>query len=131
MNCLIDTHILLWSAVSPERISPKISQALLNSDNRISVSAVSFWEISLKYSIGKLDIEGLTPEDFPRIAIETGFAWLPLSVEDVSTFHKLKLLSHRDPFDRMLAWQAIRHDLALMSLDPAFREYGELGLRVV
>jgi PIN domain nuclease of toxin-antitoxin system len=131
MNCLIDTRILLWSAVSPEKISPKISQALLFSENRISVSAISFWEISLKYSLGKLEIQRLTPEDFPRISVETGFDLLPLSVEDVSTFHKLKILSHRDPFDRMLAWQAIRHDLTLLSMDPAFREYTSSGLQLI
>jgi len=130
MNCLIDTHILLWSAISPEKISSKINRVLLVPENSLMVSHISFWEISLKYSVGKLQIQGLTPEDFPRIASETGFELLPLTVDDFSTFHNLKGTAHRDPFDRMLAWQAIRHDLTLITEDPDFRMYIPLGLHI-
>jgi PIN domain nuclease of toxin-antitoxin system len=130
MNCLIDTHILLWSAISPGKISKKICQALLIPENGIAVSHISIWEISLKYSLGKLQIIGLAPEDFPRIAMETGFDLLPLSVDDLSTFHKLNGSTHRDPFNRMLAWQAIRHDLTLITEDPDFQVYAPSGLHI-
>jgi PIN domain nuclease of toxin-antitoxin system len=131
MNCLIDTHILLWSAISPEKISSKINRVLLLPENNLMVSPVSFWEISIKYSMGKLQIQGLTPEDFPRIAGETGFDLLPLTVDDFSTFHNLKRTAHRDPFDRMLAWQAIRNDLILITQDPDFKVYIPSGLQIL
>jgi PIN domain nuclease of toxin-antitoxin system len=131
MNCLIDTHILLWSAISPEKISSKINRVLLLPENNLMVSPVSFWEISIKYSMGKLQIQGLTPEDFPRIAGETGFDLLPLTVDDFSTFHNLKRTAHRDPFDRMLAWQAIRNDLILITQYPDFKVYIPSGLQIL
>lgn len=130
MNYLIDTHILLWSAIHPEKLSPHIHGTLINPDNHVDVSSISFWEISLKWGIGKLDIRGLTPEDFPRIALETGYELIGLSPEDASTFHQLPVIDHRDPFARMLAWQAIRHDLTLITVDPAFSAYETQGLKL-
>jgi PIN domain nuclease of toxin-antitoxin system len=131
MNCLIDTHILLWSAITPSKLTAQINGVLLDSENRIVVSAITFWEIALKYAAGRLDIMGLAPEDFPRIASELGFETINLTAEDASGFHQLPVKMHRDPFDRMLAWQAIRHELTLITADPAFHEYRSHGLRLL
>jgi PIN domain nuclease of toxin-antitoxin system len=131
MNCLLDTHILIWAATSPEKLSKKNIQILLASEINVFVSTITFWEIALKYAIGKLDLKILTPEDFPKASLDMGFESLPVSVEDASTFYRLNFTDHRDPFDRMLAWQAIRHDLTLMTQDPAFQDYLPLGLQIL
>ena len=56
---LIDTHILIWLAVSPTKISKNIIKIIENTDNKICVSSISFWEIAIKISIGKLSLQGL------------------------------------------------------------------------
>jgi PIN domain nuclease of toxin-antitoxin system len=131
MNFLLDTHILIWAATSPEKLPKKTTRILLAPEINVFVSTVTFWEISLKYAIGKLGLKILTPEDFPKASLDMGFESLPVSVEDASTFYRLNYTDHRDPFDRMLAWQAIRHDLTLITEDPDFKVYIPLGLHIL
>jgi PIN domain nuclease of toxin-antitoxin system len=130
MNYLVDTHTLIWAVCSPGKLSPKIRLLLRNPDENIMVSVVSFWEISLKYSLGKLYLEGLTPEDFVEAATDTGFQIVELNAFTTSTYHQLKATHHRDPFDRMLIWQAIRQDYTLISKDKAVHLYQSEGLKV-
>ena len=58
MNILLDTHILIWSIINPSNIPNKILSIIENLKNNIYVSQVSLWEIALKHSIGKLDLNG-------------------------------------------------------------------------
>ena len=96
------------------------------------VSTISFWEISLKASIGKLGLTGISPDEIPGYALSMGLTFLPLAVDTASTFHQLPSIGkHRDPFDRMLVWQAIREDLVLVSRDRAMDAYGACGLSLV
>lgn len=90
---------------------------------------ITFWEISLKYAIGKLELENISPEELPGISKETGFETLDLSETEVSSFHKLPKSSHKDPFDRIVIWQAILNDLILISKDKNFSLYEENGLK--
>ena len=96
------------------------------------VSTVSFWEISLKASIGKLGLTGISPDEIPGYALSMGLTFLPLAADTASTFHQLpRIGKHRDPFDRMLVWQAIREDLVLVSRDRAMSSYETCGLSLV
>jgi PIN domain nuclease of toxin-antitoxin system len=130
MNCLLDTHILIWAAINPERLDKRTTAALQAADTAVFTSPLNYWEISLKYAMGKLDLQGLIPEDFAQAAVDMGFRILPFSVEDAAGFYRLSSTIHRDPFDRMLAWLAIRHDLILISSDKAFREFEAQGLKI-
>jgi PIN domain nuclease of toxin-antitoxin system len=130
MNCLLDTHILIWAATSPEKLPKKTTQILLNPEINIFVSTITFLEIAFKYAMGKLDLNVLTPEDFLKASLDMGFESLPFSVEDASTLYRLNCTDHRDPFDRMLVWQAIRHNLTLITEDPEFQDYVPSGLRL-
>lgn len=130
MKYLLDTHTMLWSIFSPGSISAKADKIITNPDNVIYVSAVSFWEISLKYNIGKLELRNYTPEDMPVLAEKSGFEVLNLTPEDASSFYRLPKEVHRDPFDRMLIWQAIRNKLTVVSKDSRFKEYESYGLKV-
>ncbi|OGU18178.1 MAG: hypothetical protein A2076_11425 [Geobacteraceae bacterium GWC2_53_11] len=131
MNCLLDTHALLWSLFDPSRLGKKASDIIVNPEVTVSVSVVSFWEISLKYATGKLELSGVAPDDFPAIVRQSGFDILPIAAEDAATFHHLPRMEHKDPFDRLIIWQAISHKLTLISQDRAFADYRKLGLKVL
>jgi len=131
MSYLLDTHTLIWAITEPQKLSATAKKVLINSENEILVSAVSFWEISLKYSIGKLTLEGYVPEDFPKAAIATGFKVIPLTDQITCTYHRLKASYHRDPFDKMLIWQAIQGNFTLISCDGNVHKYESEGLKVI
>jgi len=65
---LIDTHIFLWLVFDPERVGSKKLEILKDPRNRIFIANISFWEISLKYNLGKLDLSGLAPDELPKVA---------------------------------------------------------------
>ncbi|MFN8348516.1 MAG: type II toxin-antitoxin system VapC family toxin [Spirosomataceae bacterium] len=131
MSYLLDTHTLIWSITEPNKLSPTAKKILINAENDILVSVLSFWEISLKYSIGKLTLEDYLPEDFPKAAIATGFKIVSLTAEITGTYHRLKASYHRDPFDKMLIWQAIQQNLTFISCDENVHKYKSEGLKVI
>ena len=128
MIYLLDTHTLLWTLFEDEKLSAKAREAISNADNDIYVSVISYWEISLKYALGKLELEGITPDELPEKAKEIDIETMELSEEDVITFYKLPGLKHKDPFDRLIIWQAIRRDLPLISKDKIMEDYQKFGL---
>ena len=128
MNCLLDTHALLWAALDTGKLSAVAKSAILDMGNDIHVSVVSFWEISLKYSTGRLELKGIVPDDFPKISADMGFSLLELSPETVATSYKLPKVLNNDPFDRLIAWQAIKSGMALISIDKAFDNYAIYAL---
>jgi PIN domain nuclease of toxin-antitoxin system len=131
MKYLIDTHIFLWSLFSPEKISVHVAQIIKECGNRIFVSTITFGEIALKFSLNKLELEGITPDALPEIANKMSFEILNLSAEDAASFYRLPRITHRDPFDRMLIWQAIREKLVLISKDSKNTAYEDYGLRIL
>jgi PIN domain nuclease of toxin-antitoxin system len=128
---LLDTHALIWAAVEPQKLSNKVRLIVENPTNEIMVNPISFWEISLKYSLGKLALANHQPEDFPFYAQEMGFMLMPFSAELASTFYQLKASHHRDPFDRMLIHTALQLKIPLISIDSNIHLYTSEGLKVV
>ena len=131
MKYLIDTHIFLWSLFSPEKISRHAAKIIKDSGNRIFVSTITFWEIALKFSLNKLELEGITPDALPEFANKMRFELLGLSAEDAASFYHLPRITHKDPFDRMLIWQAIRQKMVLISKDSKIAAYEEFGLKIL
>ncbi|KKS97799.1 MAG: twitching motility protein PilT [Candidatus Gottesmanbacteria bacterium GW2011_GWA2_43_14] len=129
MNYLLDTHTLIWALVSPEKLSLKVKKIIL--DNTSWISVVSFWEISLKYTIGKLNLQNVKPDEIRESSIKTGFTVLDLDSETAATFYKLPRIKNKDPFDLMLAWQAISGNFTLLSKDKGFDIYRLSGLKRV
>ncbi|MCL7421840.1 MAG: type II toxin-antitoxin system VapC family toxin [Methylobacter sp.] len=127
---LLDTHSFLWSIWQPDKLGRQAIAVLENTNNNVFVSSITFWEISLKYTLGKLTL-GCKPDDLLAVADDMGFARISLSPEEAALFHKLPKLSHKDPFDRMLIWQAIARDLVLISKDNQFGHYSQHGLQVI
>ena len=132
MRYLIDTHALLWIAFNKQKLNKKVSSILLDSSNEFFISVVSVWEINVKFSIGKLELNEKTPKDLFD-GFDTFFkcTYLDLNLADTLSFHNLKSFHHKDPFDRMMIWQAIQNKLILITDDEQIHKYADCGLKVV
>lgn len=131
MSYLLDTHTLLWSLFEPNRLGRRGAEIMNNADETVVVSVVSFWELSLKYAIGKLELGNVTPDAFPGLVRQAGFDVLPLAEEDAASFHRLPRLEHSDPFDRLLIWQAISGKRTFITRDKACTAYKKYGLKTL
>lgn len=131
MSYLLDSHTLIWAIINPGKLSVKVRKLLEGTDNRVLVSSVNFWEISLKHSLGKLELQGIEPQQLPDISSTIGFELISLLPEEATTYHQLEATWHRDPFDRMLIWQAIKNNFTIVSQDKVFSDYKSAGLKVI
>jgi PIN domain nuclease of toxin-antitoxin system len=131
MNYLLDTHALVWAIKERKKLSPAVIQILENPDNVIFVSAITFWEIALKFSVGKLELRNILPDEFPDASLEIGFELISLSPNESASHHKLMLTTHKDPFDRMLIWQAIQRNLIFITKDDDLDQYKGAGLKTL
>ena len=131
MNYLLDTHSFLWSAFSSRKLSRKASEAIVDPGNDICISTISFWEVSLKYALKKIELDVITPEELPDIAEQMGYSVLPLNSTEAASFHRLPLGVHKDPFDRMLIRQAVTQHRTLISKDTDIGDYVQYGLNVL
>lgn len=104
---------------------------MLDVDSANYISAITFWEISLKFSLGKIDLKGVLPDELPKIAIKDGFKMLNLNIDTISSFYKLSKVKNKDPFDRMLAWQAICNNFILLTQDKGFAQYKDQDLKII
>jgi len=130
MKYLLDTHVLLWSFLETGKLSPEVKSILLDEDNDIHYSSISLWEISIKYALKKLSLEGGKPEDFLKALNRSFFICQKINNDELVTSYKLPAY-HKDPFDRLLIWQAIRNDFVLLSADKNMELYKNEGLEVV
>ncbi|MBE0492618.1 MAG: type II toxin-antitoxin system VapC family toxin [Sulfurospirillum sp.] len=129
---IIDTHIFLWLLFDPEKIDKSKLETLQNPKNKVYTTSISFWEISLKYGLGKLELNGIGPEALPEKAQKMGVDILEIDAATMSSFYKLpKVEVHKDPFDRIIIWKCINDNLTLVSQDRKFPEYEKLGLKFI
>ena len=128
MKYLLDTHYLIWAITETSKLSKKVKIILENPKNTILVSAISFQEISLKFSLGKLDLGPLQPENFQTACEQMGCEILDLNAETSSTYHQLLPKYHKDPFDRMLIQQCISRKMIFISKDVRLKQYKNSGL---
>ena len=131
MRCLLDSHSFLWSIFDPVKLSKLARETIRDRENEVAVSVVTFWEISLKYAIGKLDLVNVKPEDLPSVTEETGMDILQLTPQEAASFHNLPRIAHKDPFDRLIIWQAIQQKMTLISKDKEFKDYRQAGLKIL
>lgn len=131
MKLILDTHAFIWSYSAPRKLPASVREALADSDNEVFISAVTFWEISIKIRLGKLQPIGSHPSDMLSVAASLDFTPIPISPEEAAQYGNLKEISHKDPFDRMLVWQAISRNLVLVSRDTALGRFKPDGLRLM
>ena len=121
---LLDTHVFLWWAQANPQIRAQWVEEIADDSNTVHVSAVAAWEIETKRRIKKLNFD----DDVSRVATEFGFEPLAITLQHASLAGQLDW-DHRDPFDRMLAAQALSNDMVLLSADVAMRSAP--GVRVL
>lgn len=121
MKLLLDTHLLLWAANEPEKLSTKAVSLMGNLEHQLIFSAASIWEIAIKNSLGRADFKvdarllrrGLLDNDYTELAITSAHA---VFVESLPLIHK-------DPFDRILVAQATVEGFTLLTADSAVAKY--------
>lgn len=128
MTYLLDTHVLLWLATTPERVGPALEQ-LEARDADLAISAASAWELAIKVSIGRLELPDPVEVWFGSQVRNMRLTTLPIGWQDASDVEVLPL-HHRDPFDRILVAQARRHDLVLVTADASLAAYDVNVLQV-
>ncbi len=128
MNLLLDTHLLLWAASEPKRLSAKARTLLLDPANHLVFSSASLWEISIENGLDRADFN-VDPRRLWRMLLVSGYRELPVTSEHAVAVNELPSL-HKDPFDRILVAQARVEGLTLLTVDKAVAKYGD-GVRKV
>jgi PIN domain nuclease of toxin-antitoxin system len=123
LRVLLDTHTLLWATLSPSFLSRKASTIIANELNVILVSAASAWEIATKVRLGKLPGAEALEREFLEVMNHAGYTLLAIDAESALRAGRL-IAEHRDPFDRMIAAQALASDIPILSTDARLDTFG-------
>jgi PIN domain nuclease of toxin-antitoxin system len=121
VNYLLDTHILLWTLIDPDKVPGPMRRIVEDTGNRVWFSAASIWEIAIKHSLAKADF-AVEPAVIWKAARETGLEELAVTAEHAVGVDALPWL-HRDPFNRLLVAQARAVGMKLLSVDPRVNAY--------
>lgn len=125
---LVDTHLVLWCAFEPSRLSKKASTLLSSREAGLSFSLATVWEVAIKTSLGKPGFS-IDPLQLHRALVVEGFTALGIEARHLARVASLPWV-HRDPFDRLLVAQAMEEQLTLLTADKALKGYGRF-VRVV
>jgi PIN domain nuclease of toxin-antitoxin system len=123
MKLLLDTHLLLWSAGQPKKLSRKARTLIEATDNELFFSAASLWEVVIKRALGREDFK-VDPRLLRRGLLDNGYSELPVASGHVVAIEALPAI-HKDPFDRVLIAQAIAEGFALVTADATVAQYGD------
>ena len=121
MNLILDTHILLWAAAEPDRLSSEAIRLINDEDNELYFSAASLWEIVIKTGLQRPDFQ-VNPHLLRRGLIENGYRELPITSRHTLTVSHLPDI-HKDPFDRILVAQAESEGFLLLTADELVARY--------
>jgi PIN domain nuclease of toxin-antitoxin system len=125
---LLDTHLVLWAAFEPERLSAKASKLLRSRATPLAFSLATLWEVAIKTSLGRPGFS-VDPRQLHDALVAEGFSELPIRATHIVRVAALPWV-HRDPFDRLLVAQAMEERLTLLSADATLKNYGRF-VRVV
>ena len=119
MTYLLDTHVMLWALTEPTRLGHRAREVIESPASRLVVSAASAWEIATKHRLGKLPQADALLGAYSKHLDRLGANRLPVAEDHALLAGRLEW-NHRDPFDRMLAAQAMIESLVLVTGDPTF-----------
>ena len=123
MRLLLDTHVFLWWVQDARELSRRARAAIAAPGNECLLSLASCWEMAIKLSVGKLRLPVPIEQFIPEQLATNRFRQLDIGFRHVVRVTGLAF-HHRDPFDRLLAAQALEEGLAIVSVDAVFRRYG-------
>lgn len=116
MKLLLDTHIWLWSLLDPERLTPKVRDALKSPDNELWLSPISVWEALMLVDRGRLSVTGDATQWVEDMVRALPRREAPLTYQ-VAVESRRVPLPHQDPADRFLAATAVVYELTLVTAD--------------
>lgn len=122
VRVLLDTHVVLWALMEPARLSPPVHDLLRDRSTDVIVSSASAWEIATKQRLGKLDDAADLVHHYTDHLRRLGAEELSITSTHALTAGRFDV-THRDPFDRMLAAQSIVTGIPLVTSDPAFSQF--------
>lgn len=127
MNYLLDTHVCFWAVYEKAKLSVTVRNILQDPENQITVSAISFWEIAIKYRLGKFPEFDTDLTEFIAALIQSGFTLLPIKNEHFIAYFNYPHFSadHKDPFDRLLLVTADLEKAEFITKDEKFDVYKE------
>lgn len=123
MRLLLDTHAFLWWIDDARELSRKARAAIGSPENECLLSMASSWEMAIKVSNGKLRLPAAIERFVPEQLAANGIRQLAIEFRHVARVASLPF-HHRDPFDRLIAAQALEEDCVIVSADTVFRRYG-------
>lgn len=121
MKFLLDTHLLLWTAGDPKRLSAKARKLINEPTSELFFSAASLWEIAIKRGLGRDDFK-VDARLLRRGLLDNGYSELPIGSEHAVAIDSLPPI-HKDPFDRMLIAQAMVEGITLLTSDAVVAQY--------
>lgn len=121
MKLLLDTHLLLWTAGEPNRLSTEARNLIGDQENELFFSAASLWEIAIKRGLGRNDFQ-VDTRILRRGLLDNGYSELPIGSEHVVAIESLPPI-HKDPFDRILVTQAIVEGITILTSDSLVAQY--------
>ncbi|WP_290651412.1 type II toxin-antitoxin system VapC family toxin [Aquisalimonas sp.] len=121
MHLLLDTHVLLWAAGEPGRLTPRARELISSTENVLWFSAASIWEVAIKSGLGRSDFRA-DPHLLCRGLIENGYRELAITSQHTAAVTHLPDV-HKDPFDRILVVQAETEGLLLLTVDEVLQRY--------
>jgi len=122
VRLLLDAHALIWAVDEPAKLGSQAAQELQNSANELLLGAGTIWEIAIKVALKKLTLSLSFSQWMQQATNNLGLAILPISVAHAHRQIDLPA-HHRDPFDRLLAAQAIEENMTIVSADAVFDQY--------
>jgi len=123
VRVLLDTHAFIWWMDADAALSRRARATITASANECLFSIASAWEMAIKIGLGKLTGRGRIERDVPEQLVQNGISLLPIEFADAARVASLPF-HHRDPFDRLLAAQALGEGIAIVSADKVFESYG-------
>jgi PIN domain nuclease of toxin-antitoxin system len=121
MKLLLDTHLLLWAAAEPDRLSAEVRSLIENPENELLFSAASLWEVAIKRGLGRHDFK-VDARLLRRGLLDNGYSELPIISDHIVAIESLPML-HKDPFDRVLVAQATVEGVTLLTTDSLVAQY--------
>ena len=121
MKFLLDTHLLLWAASAPNRLSATTRRLIANPENELVFSAASLWEVRIKRALGREDFQA-DARLLRRGLLDNGYSELPIVSDHVVATESLPPI-HKDPFDRILVAQATVEGITLLTTDTLVARY--------
>jgi PIN domain nuclease of toxin-antitoxin system len=121
MKLLLDTHLLLWAASAPGRLSTEARNLIGNPKNELLFSAASLWEVVIKRGLGR-EVVKVDPRLLRRGLLDNGYSELPIMSDHVVAVDSMPRI-HKDPFDRVLVAQAVVEGITLLTTDFLLAQY--------